>query len=177
MERARASSDAEDGGTTTTTTTASEAREATTAAPTGAFFESRAWTTPAVAAETDGGVIVVDARALEDVDRARAPVDFRFLEARTRDAGETRDARADARERALMKGRVALVKGRVALERARSDRSACARCGETSTSQWRVMSARYASAWSAAGDLLCNKCYAKARRFARAEEGAERVTR
>ena len=170
MERARASSDAEDGGTTTTTTTASEAREATTAAPTGAFFESRAWTTPAVAAETDGGVIVVDARALEDVDRARAPVDFRFLEARTRDAGETRDARADARERALMKGRVAL-------ERARSDRSACARCGETSTSQWRVMSARYASAWSAAGDLLCNKCYAKARRFARAEEGAERVTR
>lgn len=170
MERARASSDAEDGGTTTTTTTASEAREATTAAPTGAFFESRAWTTPAVAAETDGGVIVVDARALEDVDRARAPVDFRFLEARTRDAGETRDARADARERALMKGRVAL-------ERARSDRSACARCGETSTSQWRVMSARYASAWCAAGDLLCNKCYAKARRFARAEEGAERVTR
>ena len=170
MERARASSDAEDGGTTTTTTTASEAREATTAAPTGAFFESRAWTTPAVAAETDGGVIVVDARALEDVDRARAPVDFRFLEARTRDAGETRDARADARERALMKGRVAL-------ERARSDRSACARCGETSTSQWRGMSARYASAWSAAGDLLCNKCYAKARRFARAEEGAERVTR
>ena len=170
MERARASSDAEDGGTTTTTTTASEAREATTAAPTGAFFESRAWTTPAVAAETDGGVIVVDARALEDVDRARAPVDFRFLEARTRDAGETRDARADARERALMKGRVAH-------ERARSDRSACARCGETSTSQWRVMSARYASAWCAAGDLLCNKCYAKARRFARAEEGAERVTR
>ena len=170
MERARASSDAEDGGTTATTTTASEAREATTAAPTGAFFESRAWTTPAVAAETDGGVIVVDARALEDVDRARAPVDFRFLEARTRDAGETRDARADAPERALMKGRVAL-------ERARSDRSACARCGETSTSQWRVMSARYASAWCAAGDLLCNKCYAKARRFARAEEGAERVTR
>lgn len=27
------------------------------------------------------------------------------------------------------------------------------------------------------GDLLCNKCYAKARRIARAEEGAERVTR
>ncbi|CEF98154.1 unnamed product [Ostreococcus tauri] len=174
MERARASSDAEDGGTTTTTTTTtttSDARAATTTrAPTGAFFESRAWTTPAVAAETNGGGGVVDARALEDVDRARAPVDFRFLEARTRDAGETRDARADARERALMKGRGAL-------ECARSDRSACARCGETSTSQWRVMSARYASAWCAAGDLLCNKCYAKARRFARAEEGAARETR
>ena len=110
-------------------------------------------------------------RSLEEYDDARAPRDFWMLKnvkggARVRGSRMRGRGGAEAAAEAATEARADAPGGRL-----RAD--ACATCGVGETPQWRIMPARFClSSALEGGSVVCNKCYAKARRAWTAERRA-----